>query len=113
MPDQPRAPTAPDAPVDPQTMLDALRVVVDPEIGLNIVDLGLVYGVNLLGGRAHVLMTLTTAGCPLQAVIEAGVCHALRQLPGVESVDVEFTWDPPWSPEMMSAAARRALGYPV
>lgn len=89
---------------------DALRSVIDPELGINIVDLGLVYGVTVEGPRVRVDMTMTTPACPLgdylRDLVEAGV---KRRIPGVERVDVELVWDPPWNPDMMSDAARRQL----
>ncbi len=94
-------------------ILDALRHVVDPELGLNVVDLGLTYGLHIEGGVVTVTMTLTTPGCPLHAAMPAGVEAAVRSLPGVEAVRVEIVWDPPWSPERMSPEARARLGWGI
>lgn len=98
-------------------MRQALKAVIDPEIGLNIVDLGLVYGVEVEdGGRAHVLMTLTTMGCPLTELLHQQCTLVLTRLPNIESVDVEFTFSPPWTTDMMSDEAReelRAMGFNV
>ncbi|MBI5379840.1 MAG: metal-sulfur cluster assembly factor [Nitrospirae bacterium] len=96
--------------VTEEQVLDALRHVVDPELGLNVVDLGLIYGVQIEGSEVAVTMTLTTPGCPLHAAMPAGVEAAARSLPGVEAVRVEIVWDPPWSPERMSPDARERLG---
>ena len=89
---------------------EALRGVIDPELGVNIVDLGLVYGIDIEGARVRVSMTMTTPACPLgdylRDLVESGV---KRNVPGVERVDVELVWDPPWNPDMMSDAARRQL----
>jgi metal-sulfur cluster biosynthetic enzyme len=89
----------------------ALAGVVDPELGLDVVELGLVYDVALTGDDVSVRMTLTTAGCPLHDVIVGGVERALRAA-GAAAVDVEVVWDPPWDPEMIGAAGRRELGAP-
>lgn len=97
-------------PLDEPRVLEALRTVVDPEIGLNIVDLGLIYGVRIEGTRVAVQMTLTTAGCPMHESIAQGVQFALLRLPGVEDAEVEVVWDPPWTPAMMSEHGRKALG---
>jgi len=83
--------------------MDALARVVDPELGLSIVDLGLVYDVRIEGGAIDVTMTLTTPGCPLHALMEDWVRAALTRVPGVTSVNVEITFDPPWTPERMTS----------
>lgn len=97
-------------PLDEPTVLDALRQVVDPELGCNIVDLGLVYGAEILGDRVRVTMTLTTAGCPMHESLVAGVRTVLLGLDGVRAADVEVVWDPPWNPAMMTPAGRAAVG---
>jgi metal-sulfur cluster biosynthetic enzyme len=84
--------------VTPERVTDALRSVVDPELGLSIVDLGLVYGVATVGGRVDVTMTLTAAGCPIHDVMADWVRRAVLGIPGVEKVDVTVTFDPPWTP---------------
>ncbi len=100
-------------------LLNGLRAVIDPEIGYNIVDLGLVYEVTKPAdseGHVHVLMTLTTMGCPLTEVIHQQCSVILGAMPGVESVDVEFTFSPPWSTDMMADYVReelRAMGMNV
>jgi metal-sulfur cluster biosynthetic enzyme len=95
-----------------QEVLKALRQVIDPELGINIVDLGLIYSAELEGGRAEVAMTMTTPGCPIvgemQEMAEAAIW---RQVPGVEAVDVQVVWSPPWRPTMMSEDARDQLGW--
>ncbi len=92
--------------------LDALRQVIDPEIGVNIVDLGLVYSVDVQPGRIHAAITMTTRACPLHTVLTAAAESALRQAapPGTD-VRVEIVWDPPWNPAMMSPAAKQQLGW--
>lgn len=95
-----------------ENVMEALRQVYDPELGVNVVDLGLVYGVDIEGSHVRVRMTLTTPGCPLHASLGAAVESAIQlSVPGVESVEVELVWDPPWSPERMTAAGRRELGW--
>jgi len=92
-------------------VLDALKNVYDPELGINIVDLGLVYEVRITGGDVHVEYALTTMGCPIGPLIEQQMQAVLGQIPGVGSVDAEMVLRPPWSPEMMSEEAKAALGY--
>lgn len=89
---------------------DALRVVIDPELGCNIVDLGLVYDVAVEDGVIHVTMTTTTRGCPATDYLTAGARESLRAVPGVASVDVTLTYEPPWTPQMMSPDAKRHFG---
>ncbi|OGY17817.1 MAG: hypothetical protein A2900_00295 [Candidatus Chisholmbacteria bacterium RIFCSPLOWO2_01_FULL_50_28] len=88
-----------------------LRKVIDPELGVNIVDLGLVYKIVIHGGKVSVLMTLTTPGCPLGGVFEELVSGAIRKIPGVNEVAIELTFDPPWTQELMSEAAKAQLGF--
>jgi metal-sulfur cluster biosynthetic enzyme len=90
---------------------EALRQVVDPELGINIVDLGLVYGSEVRDGRVHVTMTMTTPACPMEELLMEMVHSAiLRELSEARSVEVDLVWDPPWKPDMMSAAAKARLG---
>ncbi len=97
----------------PEALREVLREVIDPEIGINIVDLGLVYDAGLSGdGVATIRMTLTTPGCPLGGYIEDEIRNILWGVPGVEDVDVRIVWDPPWDPdEMMSDWAKDQLGW--
>lgn len=92
-------------------VMSALRKVYDPETCLNVVDLGLIYGVAVQDGAVEVSMTLTTPACPAGEAIRDGVDRALRSLPGVAAVDVEVTFEPPWTPERISAEGRAALGW--
>ncbi len=94
-----------------ELIVETLRQVVDPEIDCNIVDLGLVYGVSIEGSKVMVQMTLTTPGCPMHESIAYGVKMALLNLEGVEDVDVQVVWDPPWHPSMMTEAGRARVGY--
>ncbi len=88
---------------------DALRAVIDPELGINVVDLGLIYGVDVEDGSVTVRYTLTTAGCGLGPLIESGITEVLTALP-VDDVRAELVFEPPWSPEMMSAETKAMLG---
>lgn len=90
---------------------EGLRTVYDPEIGINIVDLGLVYDADISEANdVLVTMTLTSLGCPLGPVIVQEVQGALKDLPEVGEIDVKLVWSPPWSPEMMSEEAKDELG---
>jgi metal-sulfur cluster biosynthetic enzyme len=85
--------------VSPEQISDALRDVFDPELGMSVVDLGLIYDVAIDGGRVHVTMTLTTQGCPLHDSMTEWVRQALGRLPGIEEVAVDIVFDPPWTPD--------------
>ena len=95
-----------------QRILEVLREVIDPELGVNIVDLGLVYSVEVQDGEVLIKMTMTTPACPLGSylvdMVEAAVW---RHIPEARSVQVELVWDPPWHPGMMSQAAKEQLGW--
>lgn len=93
-----------------EQVLEALHDVIDPEIGYNIVDIGLVYNVAVNGDRVDVRMTMTTPGCPAQDYIRSGVQDRSLQIPGVDIVAVELVWEPRWSVEKMSPAAKAYLG---
>jgi metal-sulfur cluster biosynthetic enzyme len=98
---------------NPEILRDLLRDVIDPEIGINIVDLGLVYDIGLSGeGAVTIRMTLTTPGCPLGGYLTDSITGTLRRVPGVTGIDVQVVWDPPWDPdEMMSDWAKDQLGW--
>ncbi len=90
---------------------DALKTIYDPEIPVNIFDMGLVYDVSINDeARVHIVMTLTSPMCPVAESLPPEVEIKVKQLEGVQSATVEVTWDPPWDPEMMSEAARLELG---
>ena len=92
-------------------VVEALREVFDPEIPVNIHELGLIYGVDVSpSGSVSVRMTLTAAGCPAAQVLPRDVERRVRAVPGVTDVTVEVTFDPPWDPSRMSEAARLQLG---
>jgi metal-sulfur cluster biosynthetic enzyme len=89
---------------------EALRVVIDPELGLNIVDLGFVYDIAITDDHARITMTATTPGCPAAAFLKEGVARAAT-VSGIHSVDVVITFNPPWTPAMMTNEARAELGF--
>lgn len=88
----------------------ALRQVKDPELDMNIIDLGLVYDVEIAGGDVHVNMTLTSPGCPAGPMITNDAYRVLRALPGVQDVDIEIVWEPYWTPERMDPKVRALMG---
>lgn len=96
-----------------ENLLGALENVIDPELGIDIVNLGLVYDVDLNDeGLCTVTMTLTSMGCPLAGHIEQDVRRALSDFPNITDIHVDIVWDPPWSKDMMSRYAKIALGIP-
>jgi metal-sulfur cluster biosynthetic enzyme len=92
-------------------VVDALRAVEDPELGMDIVELGLLYDVEVEGPKVKVIHTLTSMGCPVGPMIQENIDQIARAMPDVEDVEVELTWDPPWSPEKMSDDAKFILGF--
>ncbi|MBL8325375.1 MAG: metal-sulfur cluster assembly factor [Rubrivivax sp.] len=99
-------------PVDEDAVREALRAVQDPEAGMNIVDLGLIYGVTAAQDGVAVQMTMTSAACPVAEMLVDEVREVLRRtLPAGTPVDVELVWDPPWTPERMSGLAREHFGW--
>ena len=105
-------PEDPDAPTS-ERVLEALKQVYDPELGINIVDLGLVYGVDIDedAGSVHITYTLTTMGCPIGPLIEAQMQQMLAGFTGIRETSAEMVLRPPWTPDMMSEEAKAALGY--
>ena len=81
----------------------ALRAVFDPELGMSIVELGMVYGIDIRGGEVAVTMTLTAPGCPIHDVMPGWVREAVATIPGVERVDVAITFEPPWTPDRIGS----------
>lgn len=105
MPAQPEIPTE-------EEVRAVLRGVIDPEIGMNIVDLGLVYGVEISGNRLHVDLTMATPACPMSEVILDDARYSLATLaPTGAEIDLKLVWDPPWSPDRMSEHARKHFGW--
>jgi FeS assembly SUF system protein len=92
-------------------ILQNLKKVYDPEIPMNIVDLGLIYGFDWSGEDVKLRMTLTAPGCPVAGILAEEVKLAVEKVPGVHAATVDMVWDPPWSPERMSDFAKRQFGY--
>ena len=94
-----------------EEVIDALRVVEDPELGMDIVELGLLYDVEVEGPKVKVEYTLTSMGCPVGPMIEEAISETVATMDGVQEVEAELTWNPPWSPEKMSDDAKFVLGF--
>lgn len=95
-----------------EELYNALRNVYDPELGINVVDLGLIYSLTIDDGEVTVLMTLTTPGCPLHETMAEAVEAAIwGAAPGIQTVNVELVWSPPWNPDMMTEEGKAALGW--
>jgi metal-sulfur cluster biosynthetic enzyme len=92
-------------------VIEALRAVEDPELGMDIVDLGLLYDVEVEGPKVKVIHSLTSMGCPAGPMIQEDIQNVASSLEGVEDVEIELTWDPPWTPERMSDDAKFILGF--
>lgn len=90
---------------------EALRVVIDPELGHNIIDLGFVYDISVVDGAVRITMTATTPGCPAIRFLKEGVANAAARVPGAGSVDIVMTFDPPWTPSRVEPIARASLGF--
>jgi metal-sulfur cluster biosynthetic enzyme len=104
--------TEPPAPPTVDGIRDALHDVIDPELGFNIVDLGLVYDIAIDGGIVDVTMTMTTPGCPAQDYIVSGVERRIADIAGVTGVFVTVVWRPAWSPRLMSPVAKAHFRIP-
>jgi len=91
-------------------ILEALRTVLDPELGVNIVDLGLIYDIRFEDGVTEIDMTLTSTGCPLAPIINKKVRDALEGVEEVKETNVELIWDPPWSKDLISEELKAELG---
>ena len=94
-----------------EEVVEALREVEDPELGMDIVELGLFYDAEIEGPNVKVHYTLTSMGCPVGPMIQEDIERVVTQIPGVESVESELTFDPPWTPERMSDDAKFILGF--
>ena len=94
-----------------EEVVEALRQVEDPELGMDIVELGLMYDAEVEGPRVKVTYSLTSLGCPAGPMIEEDIRRVVTDLPGVEDVQTELSWDPPWTPELMSDDAKFILGF--
>jgi FeS assembly SUF system protein len=98
-------------PITQEAIYEALKECYDPEIPVNIVDLGLVYGVTIVDDWVGVKMTLTSPGCPASSMISQQVKDRVKKIPGVGDADVRIVWQPEWTPSRMSDAARQQLGW--
>ncbi len=96
--------------LDQEAVYDMLKQIHDPEVGINIVDMGLIYSLELEDDKVGIYMTLTSPGCPAGPQILGQVDNKVRELEGVEDVDINVVWTPPWSPEMLSDEAKDELG---
>jgi len=94
-----------------EEVLETLRECYDPEIPINIVDLGLVYSVSIEDGKVSVTMTLTAPGCPVSGMLKDDVTSKLLSINGVKEANVDIVWEPVWTPEKMSEDAKRQLGW--
>ena len=92
-------------------IVENLKQIYDPEIPMNIVDLGLIYGFEWSGDAVTLKMTLTAPGCPVAGILAEEIKMAIEKVPNVKSATVEMIWDPPWTPERMSDFAKRQFGY--
>lgn len=91
---------------------EGLRIVIDPELGHNIVDLGFIYEITVEDeGMVSITMTTTTPGCPATGFLKDGVATSALGVPGVQTVDVTLSYDPPWTPDMMNSEAKAELGF--
>jgi len=91
--------------------MKVLKECYDPEIGISLVDLGLIYDVKVEKDKVNVKMTLTTPGCPMHSFMVQDVREKVNAMKGVKEVKVELVWDPPWSPDRMSKEAKKKLGF--
>ena len=97
--------------VTQEQVVEKLKACIDPELGINIVDLGLIYAVNIEDSRVNVLMTMTTPGWPLDSYFVKDITTKVKSLKGVSGVSVEMTFDPPWGPTKMSDESKEILGF--
>src|SRR5688500_676496 len=97
--------------VSQEEVVEALRLVEDPELGMDIVELGLFYEAEIDGPKVKVTYSLTSMGCPAGAMIEQQIAEVVASLPGVEDVETDLTFEPPWTPERMSEDAKFILGF--
>ena len=100
--------------VEKGKIIEFLKKVIDPEFDIDVFNLGLVYDIRIQGSKVKIQMTLTSLGCPTAPMIESDVKKAVSMIDGVEEVGIEWTFDPPWRPELMTDEARElfeAMGY--
>ena len=101
------------AAISESAIIDALRECYDPEIPVNLVDLGLIYDIKIIDDWVGVKMTLTSPGCGMSGMISQNVRNSVLKVPGVKDADVRIVWEPAWSPARMSQEARKKLGMPI
>jgi len=89
---------------------EKLKEIYDPEVGINIVDMGLIYSLDIADSKVEITMTLTSPGCPAGAQILSQIDSQVKTVDGIEDVDIKVVWSPPWSPDMLSEEARDQLG---
>ena len=97
--------------VTKEDVLTALSEVMDPELGVSLVDLGLIYDVDVAEDKVDVKMTLTAPGCPMHSIMRQNAQDRITKMEGVSEANVQVVWDPPWKPEMMSEKAKKQLGF--
>lgn len=90
--------------------MNKLKKVIDPEVGINVVDMGFIYDVKVSGDVVEIKMSLTSPFCPMAGLIDSEIKENVKKLKGIKKVDVELVWEPPWSPERMTEEARIELG---
>jgi metal-sulfur cluster biosynthetic enzyme len=95
---------------DQALIYEKLKQIYDPEVGINIVDMGLIYSLDIADNKVEITMTLTSPGCPAGPQILSQVDSQVKTLDGIEDVDIKVVWSPPWSPDMLSEEARDQLG---
>ena len=108
---EPSTPAAPASSPTVDEVMEALGNVIDPELGLDFVELGLIYGVEVNDGAVNVTFTLTTPGCPIGPQVTEQIEEFVGELDGVRSIESEMVFTPPWSPDLMTEDAKFALGY--
>ena len=97
--------------VDQEIIRESLKGILDPELGLNIVDLGLIYDIEIQDGDVRVAFTLTAMGCPIGPMIGEQIQETVMALPGVKNVNAELVFNPPWDPSLMNEDLREELGF--
>ena len=96
--------------VTEDAVFEAIKEIIDPEVGINIVDMGLIYGVDIEDETVNITMTLTSPGCPAGGQLINGTQHVTQQLESVDEVNINVVWTPRWTPEMMTEEAKDELG---
>jgi metal-sulfur cluster biosynthetic enzyme len=97
--------------VSKEDVMKVLKECYDPELGISLVDLGLIYDVQVKNDKVIIKMTLTTPGCPMHSIMVNDVEKKVKNIKGVKNVKIELVWDPPWTPDRMSKELRKKLGF--